>query len=179
MCTRVQLLQGQHCYWLPTILILPEIYGVTCKHLRMTTTTATGRRCSFSPNALSLNMWHTIGNQHVPWCKMETFFPWGSENYVQLATLGAIQSPSHCLNQWWLVYWRIYASIGLNGLNSWDTITLDIQKILYKYNCWKLTSGTCWQLAPELAKTGNACFSHLRVFLLIYAIVSTCDIYNS
>ena len=25
-------------------------------------------------------------------------------------------APSHYLNQWWLVYWRIYASLGLNEL---------------------------------------------------------------
>ena len=29
---------------------------------------------------------------------------------------GAIQEPSHYLNQWWLVYWCIYASLGLNEL---------------------------------------------------------------
>ena len=31
--------------------------------------------------------------------------------------LGAGQAASHYLNQWWLVYWRIYASLGLNELN--------------------------------------------------------------
>ena len=30
--------------------------------------------------------------------------------------LGAVQATSHYLNQWWLVYWRIYASHGLNEL---------------------------------------------------------------
>ena len=29
----------------------------------------------------------------------------------------ADQAASHYLNQWWLVYWRIYASLGLNELN--------------------------------------------------------------
>ena len=28
--------------------------------------------------------------------------------------LGTGQAASHYLNQWWLIYWRIYASIGLN-----------------------------------------------------------------
>ena len=28
--------------------------------------------------------------------------------------LGAVKATSHYLNQWWLVYWRIYASLGLN-----------------------------------------------------------------
>ena len=30
--------------------------------------------------------------------------------------LGADQATSHCLIQWWSVYWRIYASLGLNEL---------------------------------------------------------------
>ena len=29
---------------------------------------------------------------------------------------GAVQAPNHYLNQWWWVYWRIYASLGLNEL---------------------------------------------------------------
>ena len=34
--------------------------------------------------------------------------------------LGAVQATSHYLKQWWQVYWRIYASLGLNELNkSW------------------------------------------------------------
>ena len=31
--------------------------------------------------------------------------------------LGAFQATRHYLNQWWLVYWRIYASLGFNALN--------------------------------------------------------------
>ena len=30
--------------------------------------------------------------------------------------LGALQTTSHYLNQWWLNYWRLYASLGLNEL---------------------------------------------------------------
>ena len=30
--------------------------------------------------------------------------------------LGADHATSHYLNQWWLVFWRIYASLGLNEL---------------------------------------------------------------
>ena len=36
--------------------------------------------------------------------------------------LGADQVKSHYLNQWWLVYWRIYASLGLNELTHWGTL---------------------------------------------------------
>ena len=32
--------------------------------------------------------------------------------------LGAVRATSHYLNQWWLYYGRIYASLGLNELNS-------------------------------------------------------------
>ena len=32
--------------------------------------------------------------------------------------LGAVQATSHYLNQWWLVYRRIYASVGLNELKT-------------------------------------------------------------
>ena len=32
--------------------------------------------------------------------------------------LGAVQATSHYLNQWWLVYRRIYASFGLNELST-------------------------------------------------------------
>ena len=32
--------------------------------------------------------------------------------------LGAVQATSHYLNQWWLVYRRIYASLGLNELKT-------------------------------------------------------------
>ena len=28
------------------------------------------------------------------------------------------QATSHYLNQWWLVYWRIYAQLGLNGVKG-------------------------------------------------------------
>ena len=31
--------------------------------------------------------------------------------------LGAVQATSHYVNQWWLVYWCIYASLGLNEID--------------------------------------------------------------
>ena len=34
--------------------------------------------------------------------------------------LGADQATSHYLNQWWLIYWPIYASLGLNELNTYS-----------------------------------------------------------
>ena len=40
-------------------------------------------------------------------------------NITALVQIMAWRRPatSHYLNQWWLVYWRIYASFGLNELN--------------------------------------------------------------
>ena len=38
--------------------------------------------------------------------------------------LGAGQATSHYLNQWWLVYWRIYTSFGLNELTNADLLLI-------------------------------------------------------
>ena len=43
--------------------------------------------------------------------------------------LGADQTTSHHLNQWWLVYWRIYASLGINE-------SICLYMIIYIYNEW-------------------------------------------
>ena len=70
----------------------------------------------------------TISNA-CSWMKMLEFrlrFHWSLFIRVQLTLfqhwfrqwLGAGQATSHCLNQWWLVYWRIYVSLGLNELIS-------------------------------------------------------------
>ena len=40
--------------------------------------------------------------------------------------LGAGQATSHYLNQWRFVYWRIYASVGLNELSSLLCVVLDV-----------------------------------------------------
>ena len=61
------------------------------------------------------------------WMKIFAFrlkFHWSLFLRVQLSIfqhwfrwwLGAVQATSHYLNQWWLVYRRIYASLGLNEL---------------------------------------------------------------
>ena len=65
------------------------------------------------------------------WMKIYQFrwrFHWNLFPRVQLTIfqhwfrqwLGAGQATSHYLNQWWLVYWRIYASLGLNELTSYE-----------------------------------------------------------
>ena len=71
------------------------------------------------------------------WMKMLKFllrFLWNLFLRVQLTIfqhwfrlwLGAVQATSHYLNQWWLVYWRIYASPGLNELTTLSASHRDI-----------------------------------------------------
>ena len=78
----------------------------------------------------------TIFSNALSWMKMYEFqlkFHWSLFLKVQLIILqhwfrywlDSDQATSHYLNQWWLGYWRIYASLGLNGLRPcWarDTI---------------------------------------------------------
>ena len=40
--------------------------------------------------------------------------------------LGAVQATSHYLNQWWLVYWRIYASLGLSVLRFTELLLVEV-----------------------------------------------------
>ena len=49
--------------------------------------------------------------------------------FVQIKWLGANQATSHYLNQWWLVYWHIYASLGLNELKVYPLIMVIIHMI--------------------------------------------------
>ena len=72
-------------------------------------------------------IWQTTLSIAFSWMKMLVFrlnFHWSLFLRVQLTIfqhwfrlwLGAVQTTSHYLNQWWLVYRRIYASLGLNEL---------------------------------------------------------------
>ena len=72
----------------------------------------------------------TMFSNAFSWMKIYQFrlgFHWSLFPRVQLTIsqqmfrlwLGAVQATSHYLNQWWLVYRRIYASFGLNELNAW------------------------------------------------------------
>ena len=50
--------------------------------------------------------------------------------------LGADQATSHYLNQWWLDYWRIYASLGLNELKTcskWYSMKMFHSHIIWYY----------------------------------------------
>ena len=66
------------------------------------------------------------------WTKMyELKFHWNLFKRVQLTIfqhwfrwLGVNQATSHYLNQWWLDYWHIYASLSLSELTDVDLSTL-------------------------------------------------------
>ena len=69
----------------------------------------------------------TTFSETFSWLKMCEFrlkFQWSLFLRVQLTIsqhwfrwwLGAVPATIHYLKQWWLDYWRIYASLGLNGL---------------------------------------------------------------
>ena len=49
--------------------------------------------------------------------------------------LGAVRATRHYLNQWWLVYWRIYASLGLNALNTCCLKKFGASWNMYFSNC--------------------------------------------
>ena len=61
----------------------------------------------------------TISSNAFPWMKMYEFrliFHWSLFLGVQLTIFRHWLRKSHYLNQWWLIYWRIHASLGLNKL---------------------------------------------------------------
>ena len=87
------------------------------------------------------------------WMKMLEFrlnFHWSLFLRAQLTIfhhwfrywLGAVQATSHYLNQWWLVYWRIYASLGLNELINNDIIIMsnDVVTSFWHNNDINITS---------------------------------------
>ena len=72
--------------------------------------------------------------------------------------LGSVQAASHYLNQWWLVYRRIYASLGLNQLKT------------CQYKCGRVikaktgNGSNCWS---SYIKVGQEISSKKRYFFSI------------
>ena len=75
----------------------------------------------------SAAIFQTIFSNRFSWMKMYQFqmiFHWSLFPRVQYTSIGSDnglaptrrQATSHHLNQWWLVYWRIYVSLGLHEL---------------------------------------------------------------
>ena len=108
------------------------------------------------------------------WMKMCEFrlnFHWSLFPRVQLTIfqhwfrqwLGAVQATSHYLNQWWLDYRRIYASLGLNELiepiytvhpAKWykctDTYMRYIPRIITQCTKWGVSVRRCFCLSKFL-----------------------------
>ena len=105
----------------------------------------------------------TILSNAFSWMKILKFrlkFHWSLFPRVQLTIskhwfrkwLGAVQATSHYLNQWSLVYRRIYASLGLNELTD-DFQMCDADIIASIFECWYfapyLLSRFEWQLSKS------------------------------
>ena len=79
--------------------------------------------------------------------------------------LGATQVTSHCLNQWWLLYWCIYASLGLNELTMLHRIFHTGNKKTYGFLLLILCSSFMSQIFSS--KTSCSCkgfvFNSLRL----------------
>ena len=58
--------------------------------------------------------------------------------------LGAVQATSHYLNQWWLVYQRIYASLGLNELKQRKHYILHMKKMNVSLQLSEWNKGPQW-----------------------------------
>ena len=100
--------------------------------------TITNKRSALCSDLVMLTHWgrdkmadisHTTLSFAFSWMKMLVFrlnFHWSLFLRVQLPIfqhwfrlwLGAGQATSHYLNEWWLVKWRIYASLGPNELTQ-------------------------------------------------------------
>ena len=62
--------------------------------------------------------------------------------------LGAYQATGHYLNQWWLFYWRLYGSLGLNELKGMiyiSTICLDQHNVLRSPIALLWHNGVIWR----------------------------------
>ena len=79
-------------------------------------------------------IFQTTFSNAFSWMKMYEFrlrFHWSLFPRVQLTIfqhlfrewLGAYQATSHCLNQWWLIYWCMYVSPGFSELNILHVIS--------------------------------------------------------
>ena len=86
----------------------------------------------------------TIFSNAFSWMKIHEFrlnCPWNLFLMVQLRIfqhwfelwLGVVQEPSHYLNQWCLVYQRIYALLGLSEL-KWTTMTEGVVYLWLNHN---------------------------------------------
>ena len=98
------------------------------------------RRRHFQMHFFNGNVWisHNISLNFIPKVRINNIM--NIPALVQVM-LGADQVRSHCLNQWWLDYWRIYASFGLNelrpgmGVQIWKKLIMEAD--FWYFTWWK------------------------------------------
>ena len=121
------------------------------------------------PRQIAIISQMTFSNAFA-WMKMYEFhlrFPWSLFLSFKLTIfqhwfryrLGTDQAASHYLNQWWLVYWHICASLSLNELTHWQhacaSVELDnhwfrywlvgcVSPNHYPNQCWLIVDWTLW-----------------------------------
>ena len=117
------------------------------------------------------------------WMKMFEYrlkFHWNLFLRVQLIIfqhwfrwwLGAVQATSHYLNQWWLVYRCIYASLGLNELIH--VMEIKCHRTYYTY-IYPLCSEICWGNIKMYYIFSNFCSAEMPLYLnLHYWTTRTC-----
>ena len=85
------------------------------------------------PDKMATIFQTTFSNENI-WISIKVslkFVPKGPNNNIPALVLGASQVTSHYLSQWWLVYWCIYASLGLNELMQYFNIIAHTMFDLY------------------------------------------------
>ena len=120
----------------------------------------------------------TMFSNTFSWMKMYEFrlkFHWSLFLRFQLTIcqhwfrywLGAVQATSHYLDQWWLVYWRIYASLGLSELNlSSRNIAFERYNI---YQYWDIT--VCWNSFLCKARIPPSCIFNIIIESAVMAYI--------
>ena len=144
-------------HWLAHTQKDPWWYGRSRSSLDVQHTAITWTSAAILLTHLPLNKMTTISqtifSDAFLWMKMFEFrlkFHWSLFLRFQLTIfqhwfrywLGAVQATSHYLNQWWLDYRRIYASLGLNELTGllgtiFSEIWINIQNFCLRKCIWK------------------------------------------
>ena len=98
-------------YFNRSIELTPYIYALCCNNRPATfVTIGWGNGLLFDPNRRWCISDRILMKALFLWVELTMFKHWFRQ------WLGADQAKSHYLNQWWLVYLRIYASLGLGEL---------------------------------------------------------------
>ena len=118
-----------------------------------------------------------------PWIKIHEFrvrFHWILFLRIELTILqhwfrkwlGAGQATSHYLNQWWLFYWRIYASLGLNELKNFNSIARPYDE--HAFSPFNITAGWLPYLAINMFLVNFDALAHTYITPGIYKCTKFC-----